>query len=205
MNARKAPRLRSGLIGASLTIGLLVAAPPVASQVAGDDQHHWPRVPTPPVASQPVPPGVLHIHGPRLDARSLRLPESPQAYFDAVQPDDTAIRFVTSLFVTSIGSVAGLYGGAWAGVNSTDEYGGGWYSETTGAWVGAGIGTSVGAITASGLINGRWGRSVLGSLAGTAVGAFLGMAVDASYRSGVAGIATYGLTHGLITTVVAGS
>lgn len=186
-------------------MGLLVVAAPAASQVAGDDQQHWPKAPTPLGASQAVPPGVLPIHRPRLDTAPLPVSESLQEHIDAQQPDDTAIRFATSIFVTSIGSVAGLYGGAWAGVHSTDEYGSGWYSEAAGAWVGAAIGTSVGAIVPSGILHGRWGRSVLGSITGTVVGAFLGMAVDESYRSGVAGIATYGLTHGLITTLVAGS
>lgn len=205
---------RTTLLAALSLAAFVTAAPPLTAQARDGDALVWPEAQTLPALPTPAsssPAGSWVGSSSSWVGSSASSASS--AASSAAGPVASPVpsvghpdrEFVVTTLLTSIGSMAGLYGGAWAGVVSTDEYGSGWYSEQTGAWIGAGIGTNLVAITTAGLRNGNWGRSAFGSLAGTALGAFLGMAVESSHRSGWMGLATYGLTHGIVTTAVGGS
>lgn len=173
-------------------INLLGATGRAAAQIASTQAVEWPAGPTSP--------GGL---APRLSQSATPTPLMQPTVQSTPRLSENQW-FAARVLFTSMASVAGLYGGAYLGINSTDEYGGGWAEEAFAAYLGAAVGSNLGAITTAGLLNGRWGWTILGSLGGMAAGTLVGVAVGEGGGNGAAAIALYGLTHGLITTAAGG-
>lgn len=166
-------------------LALITLAGPANGQSTVSNEVEWPAAPA----------------GPAVFAATLAESQAGSPTPLPVPAVSEDVWFATSVLLTSITSIGGLYGGAWLGYTSTDEYGGGWAEEIVAAYIGAGVGSNVAAITTGGLLNGNWGWTVLGSLAGSVAGTLVGAAIGEGGGTNASAIAMYGLTHGLITTL----
>jgi hypothetical protein len=115
------------------------------------------------------------------------------------QSRDCSVRgTIGAALLSSLGSFGGFYAGALIGY-STGEY----EENIGGLFIGGAVGSALGATMGSTAFTGRMGRSFLGSLGGGLVGLLAGMAVHGATDNEAFTWATYSLTHGTVTALVA--
>jgi len=179
------------MLSALSLITFLMAATPAFAQVARHESIPWPAAHVVPQ----VTPQMSLLVSSRAGAPHDRLPL--QAAVQASRERGATERFLTTAAAAGVSSVLGLH----AGVAIGYEHGGS--MDLGGAFLGGFLGSSAGAATAAGLLNGNWGRTILGSMVGVWTAAIVGTTVGEGSSSEV-GLVTYGLTHGIVTTLIGG-
>lgn len=181
----------AAMVSALSLVALLATTTPASAQVERSAAIQWPAA----HAAPQVVPATSRLVG-HISRDSNGAFPAPAATQVSNDRNNTG-RFLTTAAVASVSSVLGLYAGVALG------YSNGGSEDLSEAFFGGGFGSSVGAATAAGLLNGNWGRTILGSLAGLAAGTVVGVTIGEGSSSEV-GLMTYGLTHGVITTLVGG-